>query len=318
MLSRGDVRQAVERLADQGRVTEIANREERIAAIARDYADNPERTLVVSPDNVSRRDLNERIRGELQDRGIVDRQEHVVDVLVPRQDLTGAERQWAERYQVGDVIRYTRGSGAVGVYAGEYTCVVGVDREQNLITVERADGQELSYDPRRLHGVSVYQEEQRAFSIGDRVQFTAPDREQDVANRTLGTVEWMTEDGDLTIRLDSGRSVKISSESHRHLDHGYAVTSHSSQGATCDRVLVHVDTDQGHENLINSRLAYVAVSRARHDAHIYTNDAEHLGQELSRELSKSAAMVPHHGHEQEESIGHAAAAEPAHDFGMEA
>jgi conjugative relaxase-like TrwC/TraI family protein len=319
MLSQGDVREAVGRLAEQGRVTEIPNREERMAAIARDYADSPQGTLVVSPDNLSRRELNKQIRGELQERGTVGRQDYVLDVLIPRQDLTGAERQWAERYHVGDTIRYTRGSTAVGIDGGEYACVVGIDREENLLTVERADGQEVTYDPRRLHGVSVYREEERALSVDDRVQFTAPDREQNIANRTLGTIEGITENGDLTIKLDSGRSVEVSAESHHHINHGYAVTSHSSQGVTCDRVLVDVDTEQTHDNLINSRLAYVAVSRARHDAHIYTNDAEHLGEELSREVSKSAAVdATDHGQEHGESIGPAAAPGPTHDFGVEA
>ena len=41
------------------------------------------------------------------------------------------------------------------------------------------------------------------------------------------------------------------------------VASHSSQGATADRVLVHVDTEQAHNELVNSRLAYVSVSRGR-------------------------------------------------------
>jgi ATP-dependent exoDNAse (exonuclease V) alpha subunit len=49
------------------------------------------------------------------------------------------------------------------------------------------------------------------------------------------------------------------------------VTSHSSQGVTADRVLVHVDTEQAHDQLVNSRLAYVSVSRGRFDAQIYTN-----------------------------------------------
>jgi ATP-dependent exoDNAse (exonuclease V) alpha subunit len=266
-----------------------------------------------------RRELNERIRGELQDRGMVDHRECSLTVLVARQDLTGAERQWAERYEPGDVIRYTKGSGAVGVHAGEYARVVGIDRDQNLVSVERAGGEQVSYDPRRLHGVSVYQEEERAFSVGDRVQFTAPDRPREVANRSLGAVEGITGDGDMTIMLDSGRSVEISSESHLHLDYGYAVTSHSSQGTTCDRVLVDVDTDHVHESLINSRLAYVAVSRARQDAHIYTNDAENLGQELSREVSKTAAMeAREHGNALEESIGHGVACGIPHDHGMEA
>jgi hypothetical protein len=34
---------------------------------------------------------------------------------------------------------------------------------------------------------------------------------------------------------------------------GGARTSHSSQGATADRVLVHVDTEQAHDQLVNSR-----------------------------------------------------------------
>jgi ATP-dependent exoDNAse (exonuclease V) alpha subunit len=59
---------------------------------------------------------------------------------------------------------------------------------------------------------------------------------------------------------------------HPHLDHRHAVTSHSSQGQTADRVLIHMDTTQGGQKLVNRRLAYVAVSRGRYDAQIYTND----------------------------------------------
>ena len=52
---------------------------------------------------------------------------------------------------------------------------------------------------------------------------------------------------------------------HPHLDYGYAVTSHSSQGQTADRVLIHVDTERAVEQLVNRRLAYVAMSRSRYD-----------------------------------------------------
>jgi ATP-dependent exoDNAse (exonuclease V) alpha subunit len=75
-------------------------------------------------------------------------------------------------------------------------------------------------------------------------------------------------------------------------DHGYAVTSHSSQGQTADRVLVHVDTEQAGEKLVNRRLAYVAVSRGRYDAQVYTNDKGHLAEQLSRDVSHRSAMEP--------------------------
>jgi hypothetical protein len=71
---------------------------------------------------------------------------------------------------------------------------------------------------------------------------------------------------------------------------GYAVTSHSSQGQTTNRVLVHVDTEQAGEKLVNRRLAYVAVSRGRYDAQLCTNDAAKLNEALSRDVSKHAAL----------------------------
>jgi hypothetical protein len=59
-------------------------------------------------------------------------------------------------------------------------------------------------------------------------------------------------------------------------------------------VLVHVDTEQAHEKLINTRLAYVSVSRGRYDVQIYTNDADSLNEKLSWEVSKRAALETDH------------------------
>jgi ATP-dependent exoDNAse (exonuclease V) alpha subunit len=70
------------------------------------------------------------------------------------------------------------------------------------------------------------------------------------------------------------------------------VTSHSSQGQTADRVLIHVDSEQAHGELLNSRMAYVSVSRAKFDVQMYTNDAETLGRQLSRDVSHPAALQP--------------------------
>jgi ATP-dependent exoDNAse (exonuclease V) alpha subunit len=130
----------------------------------------------------------------------------------------------------------------------------------------------------------------RSFSVGDRIQFTAPANELKVANRELGTIESIKEDGRLRLKMDGGRAVALDTNQHPHLDHGYAMTSHSSQGQTADRVLIHVDTELGGKDLLNSRMAYVSVSRGRHDAQIYTNNAATLGQELSRDVSHSPAI----------------------------
>lgn len=131
---------------------------------------------------------------------------------------------------------------------------------------------------------------QDAYSEGDRIQFTAPANDLQVANRELGTIQSMGDDGRLSLKMDNGRSVDLDPNRQLHLDYGYAVTSHSSQGQTADRVLIHVDTELGAKDLLNSRMAYVAVSRGAHDAQIFTNDAGKLGHALSRDVSHALAI----------------------------
>ena len=289
-LARGEVREAIQNLDRQGRVHEIQGHDERIAAIAKDYAKSPEDTLVISPDNRSRMGINERVHSELQRIGLVSNEEHRVRTLVPRQDLTGADRTWAERYEVGDVLRYSRASKETGIGKGAYAQVKSIDAPKNRLTVELQDGTQRTYDPRRQQGVSVFREEMRSFSAGDRIQLTAPANNLRVANRELGTIERIEEDGRLRLKMDGGRAVELDPRKHPHLDQGYAMTSHSSQGQTADRVLIHVDTELGAKDLLNSRMAYVSVSRGRYDAQIYTNNAATLGQELSRDVSHSPAI----------------------------
>jgi conjugative relaxase-like TrwC/TraI family protein len=289
-LARGEVKEAIGNLNQQGRVHEIGDRSERVAEIAREYVRSPENTLVVSPDNESRREINSHIHRAMQETGQVKPEEHRVELLYARQDITGADRQHAQNYEQGDVIRYSKGSKPLGIEAGEYARVERTDRESNTVTVLRKSGEELSYDPRRLQGVTVYRDTERSFAEGDRVQMTAPYHDQKLANRELGTVDKIDGDGNLKLRMDSGREVEFNAKQHPHLDYGYAVTSHSSQGQTADRVLIHVDSSQSHGELLNSRMAYVSVSRAEFDVQMYTNDAKTLGQELSRDVSHPSAI----------------------------
>jgi ATP-dependent exoDNAse (exonuclease V) alpha subunit len=176
--------------------------------------------------------------------------EHRAPVLHARQELTEADRQHAQNYTEGDVIRFSKGSKPLGIEPGEYARVARVDEETNRVTITR-----------KLH----------------------------LANRELGTIQKIDGDGNLKLKMDSGREVEFKVREMPHLDYGYAVTSHSSQGQTADRVLVHVDSEQSHGELLNSRLAYVSVSRAQFDVQMYTNDAKTLGQVLSRDVSHPSA-----------------------------
>jgi len=96
----------------------------------------------------------------------------------------------------------------------------------------------------------------------------------------------------MRLKTDGGRDVQLDPREHPHLDHGYAVTSHSSQGQTAERVLIHVDTELAAKDLLNSRMAYVAVSRGAEDAQLYTNDRAKRPEALGHDVSHESAHVP--------------------------
>jgi len=302
LLAHGQSAAALDRLQSQGRVQEIANPQERIRTIARTYAESPVNTLIVSPDNASRRDLNNAVRSELKTTGVVSTEDHSLRILVQRQDMTGAERAWANHYETGDIVRYARGSKATGIDAGSYAKVAAVDAAQNLLTVQKDSGEFITYDARRLAGVSVFREAAHDFSVGDRIQFTAPNKSLGVANRDLAVIESISRDGRIAARLDDKRQIDFNSAEHRHFDHGYAVTSHSAQGLTSERVLIHADTGV-HPDLLSSRFGYVAVSRASHEATIFTDDAAKLAQQLGTDVTKTAALEIKHSISAGQGIG---------------
>ncbi len=67
------------------------------------------------------------------------------------------------------------------------------------------------------------------------------------------------------------------------------MTSHSAQGLTSERVLVNADTGV-HPDLLNSRFGYVSISRASHEATVFTDNLAKLNPQLSTDISKTSAL----------------------------
>jgi conjugative relaxase-like TrwC/TraI family protein len=289
LLATGQTAAALDLLQQQGRIREIADPQERIRTIARTYAESPANTLIVSPDNTSRRELNLAVREELKANGALSKEDHSFRILVQRQEMTGADRAWANHYDVGDVVRYARGSKSIGIKGGSYGTVAAINPNANQLSIEMPSGETAIYDPRRLTGVSVYREVVHEFSVGDRIQFSAPNKQLGVANRDLAVIESISRDGYIATRLDGNRQIEFNAAEHRHFDHGYAVTSHSAQGLTSERVLVLADTGV-HPDLLNSRFGYVSVSRASHESTVFTDDTAKMAQRLGAEFSKTSAL----------------------------
>jgi conjugative relaxase-like TrwC/TraI family protein len=97
------------------------------------------------------------------------------------------------------------------------------------------------------------------YAAGDPVVLLAPNPQGELVTSQRGTVIAIDQKThSLTLAVDDGRNVTLRGNDidAEHLDHGYAMTVHRQQGATCDRT--HYLADGG-----GRELAYVAMSRAR-------------------------------------------------------
>jgi conjugative relaxase-like TrwC/TraI family protein len=290
LAARGEVAESLAILDRRGDIREVGDIEQRRKQIAREYVaahQSGERVLVVSPANEERQKLNGAIRTEMIKRGYVNPIEQEHTILVSR-NLSGAQRAIAYNYEEGDVIRFTRGSKQFAIAKGAYAHVEKLDRDANMLTVNTGDGRRVEYNPVRLFGVEVFREEPRVLAQGDRIQFRTPDRALGAANGDFATIKSI-DARRAVLRLDNGKELSAALDRLNHIDHGYASTSHSAQGATVDRVIVDIDTRLSPE-LVNRKQFYVSISRARNALAIYTNDRAQLARTASRSCEKSMAI----------------------------
>jgi Ti-type conjugative transfer relaxase TraA len=152
---------------------------------------------------------------------------------------------------------------------------------------------EMLKDEHRLHSEITVETEhgEREFAVGDRVIFTRNHKGLGVKNGQLGTLEsWRISAGtgalEFRVRMDGGEVVKVDPGQYGHLDHGYAMSVHKSQGVTADNVAVLVS-----EVMADQEWSYVAVSRHRQRLRVFVPEgaAEELEGALGRSRQKGLA-----------------------------
>ncbi len=264
-------------------INQIENDQERRAAVAKDFIQLPagerDRTLIASGTNEARREINRMVREDLGTAG----KGVEFDTLI-RRDTTQAERRFSKNYRVGDIIQPEKDFPRSGLKRGELYKVEDTG-PGNRLTVRAESGVSITFSPMTHRQLSVYQPERAELARGDVVRITRNDAQLDVANGDRFKVADVAA-GKLTLS-DGKRTVELKADKPLHLDHAYATTVHSAQGLTSDRVLI----DAHSKSLTTAKdVYYVAISRARHEARIYTDNVKELPAAIARESVKLAAL----------------------------
>ena len=279
--SRGQIAQSISRMEPY--ITEIRADDKRYRTIADEFAnrssDERRNTLVITGTNQARDAINREIRTAL---GRGDDGQPVT--IVRRVDMTKAQAKLIRHYEPGMVVEASRAYAGLLAEKGERFHVDSVGRES--VRLRRENGKLLDWNPTRNPGFIAYEERTIKLETGDRIQFTQGDKTIGYKSRELAEVAGIENDS-LRVRRSNGTELSLRLSRPLTIDYGYAATAHSSQGATVDRVMVDIDTKS---RSTNDAAYYVEISRARHEAKIYTNDQTKLPAAVLRRDEKTAAL----------------------------
>lgn len=294
---RGDAREALDRVERAGSITQLDTPKGRREAAAEQYlALAPqvrEQTIMVATSRESRSAINERVREGLKREGVVHGSDLAANILEAK-DLTRAERKGAWSYTEGDVVRFGRNYKQTGIERDQYYRVARVDQENNLVHLVGRGGEEGAWRPDKVgaKSVQVFREAERGVAVGDRLVWTKNDRALGVNNgERLEVVR--AEGREIVARAGKGENARevrldLGRDSHRHFDHAYCQTIHSSQGQTAVRVIAEMSS---RSPLSTQRALYVAVSRAKAEAHVITDNKTELARAAhERSGEKTAAL----------------------------
>ncbi len=279
----GDARKALDALdRGGGKIIAHGSQGERFAAMAKAYAalgaSERARTLVIEPSRDGRDALTADIRRELAATGVLSGPAMTMESLVAK-NLSRIEARDPASYAPGDTVRFLRDYADKGVTRGTAYRVEHIDSDKAAITLKSAEGSAIDWRLRQWGAgkVEVFEPKPMELRAGDRVQFTRNDREAGRINGLRGTITGIDPSRQqATITLANGREQRLELADPRdaHLRHAYVQTAHAAQGQTADRVLIHADSRSA--NLIDQKMLYVALSRAKSEAIVVTDDKARL------------------------------------------
>jgi conjugative relaxase-like TrwC/TraI family protein len=231
-----------------------------LAAVAEKTREGkPKTALVVSPTHAEGAWITAAIRTGLKEQGKL-AGERIVKTWVAAH-LTDAEKTDPTQYEPGYLLQFHQ--NAKGFQKGTRLVV----DEATTLPTEHAKRFE------------VYRPTDLALAVGDRVRITAGGKTKDgkhrLSNGSLFTVEGFTKRGDIIVN-----DGWVIDRDFGHLAHGYCTTSHVSQGVTVHKVFVGISSQS--LPATGQRTAYVAVTRGREQAVIFTDDRKELLKAFSR------------------------------------
>jgi conjugative relaxase-like TrwC/TraI family protein len=253
--------QALGILNEKGWIEEHKDFDAKMQAIATQWEIEGSDTRILAGTHKEREALTEILRARLKKTGRLSKIDHTARIFKTK-GLTVEQTQHARYYEPDDIVVSDKDSN--GLRGSRQYRVKEV--KGDIVTLH-AVGHTQQIDMKTLKkpmNVRVYQEQSISIAVGDRLQWTQNNYRLGRVNGQEVTVVGIEKDV-VSLTHDDGRFYQISLKQLNHINHGLVRTIYSSQGMTCDRVLVAIGSGMD----VSREAILVAMSRARHEARFY-------------------------------------------------
>ncbi len=282
LVAAGKIDQGMERLDAANRIAVIPDAEERLVQLVQDYMalfpEERDKTLVLAGTNSDRQLITNSIRQELKTEGVLGRAATLTQLKA--KDLSQVQTRYSHHYAVGDVVVPTREYKRLGLTKFQPYTVEAL--EKNSLTLKATDGALCAVDPMAFRK-TVYEQQSIEIAVGDRLKWKRNDHKIGRRNGQEFVVTAISANH-AQIKYANGKTDKVDLNQLQHLDYALVSTTYSSQGKTANRVLIAADKTMGKESF------YVAVSRAKYDLKIYTEDKSDLLKLARKSKAKEIAI----------------------------
>ena len=275
----GNVYKALDKLGDN--VIQADDLAEKAASLWLSHEDR-ENTLVLSPSNKTRAEINENVRDALKEGGIINTRSEDEFSRLSNKGLTKAEAQYISNYEKGDIVLFNRSYAKQGAVRGEYYSVVDVNKDNSAITLESVEGKSFKWNVAHNNpdAIDVYKQDKILLAEGDKVVWKRNDRNEGIINSHNAVVQKISSDK-ISFLMQSGKEKTFgrNDPAISHIDHAYAVTVYSAQGKTANNVIAVADSSE--KFLTTQPTFYVEISRAKDEAVLLVDDKEKVADRLS-------------------------------------
>ena len=248
-------------------------------------------TMLITQSNAWRIEINNTVRDGLKAEGKITGEEAVVQRLEALRH-TKAEAARMENYVPGMTIIFERSVKGMGIEKGAEFIVIGTSEKG--VELKDQDEKGIYFDPAKsaqaANSISAYRQTEITLAKGDVIRFDRPDTMRGIENKATGDVVQVDEKT-VSIKLhgeDETRTFDRSDALIKHIDYGFSVTVHGSQGATVQNVIAAMDS---RSVLSTMKSFYVTISRAKEGAEIFTDDTSHLRSVISKATGERVSAL---------------------------